>query len=225
MRGYVQKTTNNTLYLNVKYHSICEIAKSARDGFEAIKVPDPSSGGEVTKHVRRYDTIEAFVTGIEFRDTKQQYTTRYLSWEIHLVNAQGEPAVLSIPFKSNASDRFMKVAENIDFTKPVEFRAWCDTSGEKDKTAFYIGQRVNDTDEKSVRVEQKYKKGNMGDCPEAVEELDGWSYAAQLKYLHGQMLNVVVPRVEAANEMRNGRTVEQEHDPFSDEEDDDGIPF
>lgn len=197
MKGYVQKQSTGTLWFNVKYHSICEISKQARDGFESIKVPDVSTGEEITKHIRRYDTIEAMITGIEWRDTKQQYVTRFQSWEVHLLNAEGVPAILKIPFKSNASDRFMKVAENIDFTRPVEFRAWCDTSGDKDKTAFYIGQRVNENDEKSVKVEQKYKKGQMGDCPEAVEEIDGWNYGAQLKYLHSQMINVVIPRVEA----------------------------
>lgn len=227
MRGYVQKTVKNTLYFTVKYHSICEISKDLRDGFESIKVPDPSTGGEVVKHIKRYDTIEAFITAIEWRDTKKQYATRFMSWEVHLLNAEGVPAVLTIPFKSNASDRFMKVAENIDFMRPVEFRAWLDSHGEKEKTAFYIGQRANEADEKSVRVEQKYKKGQMGDCPEAVEELDGWNYSAQLKYLHGQMMNVVIPRVEVANAKRNGSKTAEEENPFGleDDETDDGIPF
>ena len=219
MRGYVQKKANNTLFFTVKYHSICEISKQAREGFESIKVPDVSTGEEITKHIRRYDTIEAMITGIEWRDTKQQYVTRFQSWEIHLLNSEGMAAVLKIPFKSNASDRFMKVAENIDFSRPVEFRAWCDTSGEKDKTAFYIGQRVNENDEKSVKVEQKYKKGQMGDCPEAVEEIDGWNYGAQLKYLHSQMLNVVIPKVEAIQASKHMERPGEQGEP------DDGYPF
>lgn len=167
--------------------------------------------------------IEAMVTDIQWRDTKQQYVTRFQSWEIHLKNAEGIPAVLSIPFKSNASDRFMKLAENIDFSRPVEFRAWCDTSGEKDKTAFYVGQRAHEADEKSVKVEQKYKKGQMGDCPDAVEEIDGWNYGPQLKYLHGQMMNVVIPRVQAIAAMANQNGHEEEADPFA--EDDDTADF
>lgn len=218
MRGYVQKTTDNALRLTVKYDSICEVSKQARDGFEDIKVPDVSSGEELTKHIRRYDSIEAMITNVEWRDTKQEYAVRFQSWRIHLRNAEGKPAVLEIPFKSNASDRFMKLAENIDFSRPVEFRAWRDTKSEKAKTAFYVGQRVNENDEKSVKVEQKYKMGQMGNCPEGVEELDGWNFAAQRKYLHSQMINVVIPKVQAFNAMQNERP-EPEIDPFAEEDD------
>lgn len=222
MRGYVQKQSNNGLRFTVKYHSICEVSRKEKEGFEEIKITDVSTGEEITKYVRRYDALDAFVTKIEFRDTKQQYETRFMSWLVHLTNAEGKPATLEIPFKTNASDRFMKLAENIDFARPVEFRAWCDTTGKKDKTAFYVGQRVNEADEKSVKVDQKYKKGDMGDCPEAVEELDGWNYSAQLKYLHAQMLNVVVPRVEAANAMRAEQNVhEEEQNPFAEDEEND----
>jgi hypothetical protein len=202
MRGYVQQQSSNTLYFDVKYGSICETSKKERDGFETIKVIDVSTGEELTKHIRRYDTIEALITKIEWRDTRQQYATRFQSWEIHLLNSQNEPAVLRLPLKSSASDRFMKCAENIDFARPVEFRAWKDTRGEREKTAFYIGQRVNESDEKSVKVDQKYKQGDMGECPEGVEELDGWNFAAQRKFLYTQMINVVIPKVEAVNAMR-----------------------
>lgn len=226
MRGFVEKTANNTLLLTVKYHSICEVSRKERNGFEMIKVPDISTGEEITKYVKRYDTIEAMVTNIEWRDTKQQYDTRFQSWRIHLRNADGDRAVLEIPFKTNACDRLMKLAENIDFSKPVEFRAWCDSSGKKDKTAFYVGQRENDADEKSVTVPQKYTRANMGNCPEAVQGIDGWSYSAQLQYLHGQMMNVVIPRVQAAAAMANERPDNDDGEPFvGDESDDDTAPF
>lgn len=215
MRGYVQKTTDNALRLTVKYDSICEISKQAREGFEDIKVPDVSTGEELTKHIRRYDSIEALITNIEWRDTKQEYAVRFQSWRIHLRNAENQPAILEIPFKSNASDRFMKLAENIDFSRPVEFRAWRDTKSDKAKTAFYVGQRANENDEKSAKVEQKYRMGQMGDCPEGVEELDGWNFAAQRKYLHSQMINVVIPRVQAVNAMSENSA---EPNPFADDE-------
>lgn len=223
MRGYVEKTNRANLIFTVKYHSICEVSRKEREGFEEIKVPDVSTGEEITKFIRRYDALEAMVTNIEWRDTKQQYETRFQSWRIHLLNAERIPAVLEIPFKTNACDRFMKLAENIDFSRPVEFRAWCDTTGKKDKTAFYVGQRVHENDEKSVSVPQKYTRENMGECPEAVEGIDGWNYSAQLRYLHSQMMNVVIPRVQAAAAMapqNGGEHTEDESDPFAHEDDD-----
>lgn len=219
MRGYVQKQESTGLRFSVKYYCICEVAEKPRDGFQEITVPNPSTGKDVSKYIKPYDTVDALITKIEFRDTKDQYPVRYMSWRIFLRNAENQPAVLELPFKSNASERFMKCAENIDYTRPVEFRAWKDGSGDKDKTAFYIGQRVNEADEKSVKVEQKYKQGAMGDCPGWVEELDGWSSAAQKKFLHGRMIDVVIPRVEAANAMRDQRPEhEEESDPFAEDD-------
>lgn len=215
--GYVQKQAAATLYFTVKYHSICEISRKPREGFEEIKVPDISTGEELTKFIRRYERIAAMITAIEWRDTKQQYVARFQSWEIHLLDEEGVPAVLRIPFRSNASDRFMKLAENLDFSKPVEFRAWKDTSGDKDKTAFRVMQD-------GQTVLQKYKKGEMGDCPEGEEGLDGWNFAAQRKYLHGQVMNVVIPRVQAVQaSLGMAESNGHEPDPFADE--DEGAEF
>ena len=47
---------------------------------------------------------------------------------------------LSISLNSQIASRFMKTAENIDWSKPVEFRAWHDKQTDPPKTAFFIGQ-------------------------------------------------------------------------------------
>lgn len=208
MKGLVAKQDTGTVYLMVKYHCICEVSKKPREGFDPITVPDMSTGEEITKYIRRYD-LEGMITNIEWRDTKQQYETRFRSWRIH-VDAAGTPVVLEIPWGSNPSDRFMKTAENINFSKPVEFRVWKDGKGKTDKTAFAIFQD-------GMNVPAKYRRGEMGDCPEATEEVDGWDFGPQLRYLHGQMMNMVVPRVQAAAAM--GRPQEpEEADPFADEQ-------
>src|SRR5258708_4955007 len=138
MKGLVPQQSRDTIYLMVKYHCICAVSKKPREGFEAIKDVDVSTGEEITKYIKRYD-IEGIVQKIEWRDTKQQYQNRFMSWRIQ-IDANGVPVVLEIPWKSAPSDRFMKLAENIDFTKPVEFRAWKDTKGKTDKTGFAVFQ-------------------------------------------------------------------------------------
>lgn len=210
MKGLVAKQDTGTVYLVVKYHCICEVSKRPREGFDPITVPDMSTGEEITKYIRRYD-LEGMVKGIEWRDTKQQYETRFRSWRI-LVDAAGTPVVLEIPWGSNPSDRFMKTAENIDFSKPVEFRVWKDSKGKIDKTAFAIFQD-------GANVPAKYRRDEMGDCPEATEEVDGWDFGPQLRYLHGQIINVVIPRVHAAAEMLKTQPNEAA-DPFTEEEED-----
>lgn len=214
MKGLVAKQSGDTVHLATKYYCICEISRKPREGFEAIKVPDISSGEEITKYIKRYD-LEGIVTKIEWRDTKQEYEVRYQSWRIH-VDANGTPVILEIKWKSAPSDRFMKVAENINFAKPVEFRAW---QGRNQKTgkpqaAFAIFQDGNN-------VPAKYKQGDMGECPEAVEDLDGWDFRAQLKFLHSQMLHVVIPKVDAIEE---GRSAQRAHPVTEDEADDWGAP-
>ena len=52
----------------------------------------------------------------------------------------------------------MRTAEAIDFTRPVEFRAWQEK--ETKNTAFFIGQRENEADDKAQTVRQLYTKDN-----------------------------------------------------------------
>lgn len=215
MKGLGLHQEQATKYLAVKYNTICETSKQAREGFKEIKIVDKTTGDEITKYIRAYDFVEGMITGIEWRDTGRQYKTRFMSWKLSM-DAAGIPVVLEIPLKSAAGDRFMKLAEQIDFAKPVEFRAWLDTSGDKDKTAFHVLQD-------GQTVLQKYKKGQMGDCPEAVEEIDGWNKSAQLKFLHGQIMNVVVPKLQATRAMlgdgEQSQEDGQERDPFAEEDD------
>ena len=91
----------------------------------------------------------------------------------------------------------MKLAENIDYTKPVEFRAWHDNKS--DSTAFFVGQKVENTDEKSLSVPQKYTRDNPNGLPPPKEKYDGgWSYDDQMAFLHQRMMEVVIPMVHAA---------------------------
>lgn len=208
MKGLVEKSEKDTVYLVVKHHSICQESKVERQGFEPVEVINPRSGETSVKFIKRYDTLEALVTKIEWRDTGDQYDQRYLSWRVHL-DAAGTPCILEIPFKSRISSRFMKVAENLNFTQPVELRAWHDKK--TDSTAFFCGQG-------GVSVPQRYSKDEPGDCPPPEEVGFGeWNFSAQNKWLHGRMINIVIPAVEAAREMHvpiNGHDTSGPDDEF-----------
>lgn len=197
MKGFQQKSENTGKFFVVKHNSVCQESSKAREGYEPVEVVNPQTRETVIKFIKRYDTLEAMVTRIEWRDTENQYDQRYMSWKIHLKadsfrpGQPSETGVLELPFNSRVGSRFMKLAENIDFTKPVEFRAWRDTK--TDSTAFLVAQ-----DGKSVP--QKYTRDNPGDCPEPVQKFGGkWNFDDQMEYLHGQMVNVVIPKVEAIN--------------------------
>jgi hypothetical protein len=191
MKGLQQQTDSGVVFLTIKHGSLVEERKQPQDGFEPITVKNPRTETESVKFIKRYKAVEALVTKIEWRDTGDQYDQRYQSWRIHL-DADGTPCILEIPFQSRASSRFMKLAENIDYSQPVEFRAWHDAK--EDKTAFFVGQN-------GQSVLQKYTRDNPGECPPPVKRgvMGKWNFDDQTEWLHSLMLNVVIPRVDATN--------------------------
>lgn len=193
--GLQEKGGGSKIFLAIKHDCICQESKIEREGFEPVEVTNPETEEKSIKFIKRYRGVAAMITKIEWRDTGERYDRQYTSWRIHL-DMGGAAAVLEIPFHSRHSSRFMKLAENIDYAKPVEFRAWYDA---KDKsTAFYVGQWENEDDEKSLSVPQKYTREHPGPCPEPVQRLGGkWNFDDQMDFLHSRMMTIVIPQVEA----------------------------
>lgn len=233
MRGFQERSESTGKFFVIKHHTICEESSKEKPGFHPVEVMNPTNKEIVIKFIKPYAALEAMVTRIEWRDTEDKYEQRYMSWKLHL-DADGNKGVLEIPFQSRVSSRFMKLAENIDFLRPVEFRAFRDQK--TDSTAFYVGQRENEEDEKSASVPQLYTKDNPGDCPPPVQRMGGkWNFDDQTEFLHERMMHVVIPRVAAAQialgEQTNGHHEFNERppdeDPYRDAPpiDDDDIPF
>jgi len=188
MKGLVEDTHEQNVFLTVKHHSIVEQSKKPQPGFEAIEVTNPRSGEQITKYIKRYRSVEALVTKIEWYDTGDRYDARYMGWKLYL-NAAGTACVLDLPFNSKAANRFMKCAENVVWSEPVEFSVWEDKEG---STAFVMRQ-----DGEVVR--QKYTRDNPGKCPPPTQSRSGkWNYDAQTDFLYERITGVVIPAVEAA---------------------------
>lgn len=192
--GAHEKTGGGGKFFVIKHHCICEESKIAKPGFEPRDVLNPQTNEQLIRYIKPYGSLVGYITDIEYRDTEDRYDQQYVDWRIHL-NLGEESGVLNIPFHSRHSSRFMMLAENIDYSRPVEFRAWKDGEG---GTAFYVGQFQNEEDEKSVKVDQKYKKDDMGDCPQGEKVLGGkWNFDDQNKFLYGRMMDVVIPSIKA----------------------------
>jgi len=204
--------------LFAKYFTLCQVSKTPREGFKPITVQNPQTEDEVTKYIKSYDKVIGYITKIEWRDTEEKYDQQFLSWNIHLDDGEGMKVVLSLDFDSAPSSRFMNLAENIDFTKMVEFSAWRDVSGKAPKTAFAVKQD-------GQNVPQKYTKDNTGERPEMVKELGKWNSRTQMIWLHGRMMNVVIPAVDAANAKREFTQPEQSKTAESDDGWDEGADF
>lgn len=204
-KGLQKKSDSGAIFLAVKHNSLVRESKGPKEGFEEIEVENPRTKEKVKKYIERFSAVEGAVTKIEWYDTEQKYDVRYQGWKIY-IDANTEQVVLDLPFSSIPASRFMKVAENIDWTKDVEFRAWKDRSG--DKTAFWVGQN-------NESVHQKYTRDNPGDCPPPIQNFKGdWKYDDQMEFLFTRMKEVVIPAVEKANAWRHeGKPNEESSNP------------
>lgn len=191
--------------LFAKYFSICEVAKKPREGFEEIEVDNPQTGESVKKYIKRYEKVIGRIVNLEWRDTRDRYEQQYLSWIITLDDGEGMKATLTLDFNSRPSHRFMNLAENLDFTKPVEFSAWRDISGKAPSIAFAVKQN-------GVKVDQLYSKDNPGERPAGIKKLGKWNFDDQMIWLHERMMHVVIPKLRASVEME--LLDEEEESPF-----------
>lgn len=189
MKGFQQKTQGEGNFFAIKHGSIVRESKTPQEGFEKIEITDRRTGEKFTKYIQRYDTIEALITKIDWYDTEQRFTKRYQGWKLYL-NANEKKGILDLPIQSRTTSRFMKLAENLDFTKPVEFRAWHDSKS--DSTAIFVGQN-------GASVSQKYTRENPNGMPEPTQDFKkNWDYSKQEEFLYKRMIEVVIPKVNAS---------------------------
>lgn len=185
MKG-LQEKTDGGIFLHIKHGTICEESKTPKEKFVPIEVTNPRSGVSSTKYIKPYKLVEAMIKRIEWYE-REYDGTPFMGWKL-VLDADGVPCTLDLPLQSQTATRFMKLAENIDFTLPVEFSAWKTLD---DKTALSVKQG-------GVNVPQKYTKDNPGDCPPPVQGFGKkWNYDAQTQFLHERMTQVVIPRLNA----------------------------
>ncbi len=194
MKGFQEDTGRSALYFAIKHHGIVEESKRERPGFSPIDIFVQRTGETITKYIKRYKAIEGFITKVDYRESEFE-GVKFNSWKISIVDDGGQLGVLDLLLNSNPGTRFMKLAENLDFTKPVEFSAWHDTKD--DKTAFVVKQN-------GQSVPQKYTRENPGKCPEPAQRgrQGKWDYTDQEDFLYDRMINVVIPAVERAEAAR-----------------------
>jgi hypothetical protein len=195
MKGLQEANQNRTTFLVIKHSTICEESKQERPGFKPVEVTNPRTKETITKYIKPYNGVEAMVCKIEWY-TREFEDKTFRGWKLHL-DAAGVPCVLDLPFDSRAAGRFMKLAENIDYTQPVEFRAWHDAK--TDSTAFFVAQG-------GKSVPQLYTKENPGKCPPPTRSTvtGKWNFEAQSEFLFNRMTEVVIPTVERAGNVMPG---------------------
>jgi hypothetical protein len=179
---------NDGLFLSVKHGALCLESKEPKEGYELIT--GEVNGEQYAKYYKKYAGLTGRITKVEWYERAGDYGTfRGLKLT---VKDGGEHYILDLPFEKRPYDYFTKVAENIDYSKPVEFVAWPDRKHDK-VTAFAIKQD-------GKFVQWKYTRDDMGECPEAKQTRTGkWNFDDQRDWLLDRVLTVVAPMVEAAS--------------------------
>jgi len=191
--------SEGSIFLKLKHGAICQESKTEREGYK-LKEGVLRDGTQYRKWIKPYKAVSGYVTKLEWYDREHE-GRKYRGWNIH-IDADGTNCVLEIGFQSRANGRFMKLAENIDFRKPVRFSAWQDHK--TDTLAFNVQQD-------GVSVPQKYTRENPHDLPEPIQRASGkWDYGAQEDFLCQRIHDVVIPTVEAANALRPLREAQPE---------------
>lgn len=176
--------------LVVKRGGICRESNHEMEGFEHVK--GDVDGEPYEKWIQKFGSVDGMVTDIKWYDTEDQYSTRYQGLKITIDDGD-ENFTLDLPYASKSYDAFTKFAENIDFSKPVEFIAYPDREN-KDSTVFNAKQ-----DGQMIR--QKYTKAYVesgeSDCPQAVENkrTGKWNFDAQRDWLLDNLLDNIVPKI------------------------------
>lgn len=187
----LEHTERNGKFLSIKHGAICLESKEPKEGYELIEGVTPS-GEPYSKYIRKFKGVRGLIVKIEWYSREYNGDTFK---GLHLtIKDGGERCILDLPFERRHYDYFTKIAENIDYSKPVTFETWPDTKNAKPgkpvPTAFVCIQ-----DDKYVQW--KYARGNMGDCPEPVQRASGkWNFDDQRDWLLDRMLKYVIPHVE-----------------------------
>ena len=194
-----ERTESAGTFLTVKKGAIClerklpetpaELERLLSEGW--VEDEGDVDGRPYHKLIKKFASVDGRITKIEWYDREVAFGRRR---GLHLrLKDNGDNFTLDLAFEKKPFDFFTKVAENIDYTQPVEFIAWPDREDSK-KTNFACKQN-------GKWVQWKYKKDDMGECPPAVQsKVTGkWNFDTQREWLLERLLTVVAPMAEAAN--------------------------
>lgn len=183
----------NGIWLKIKHGCICQESKVEKEGYKKVEGV-LQDGTPWKKWIHPYKAVSGYIDKIDRYD-REDNGRKYRGWNITITDGDAN-YVLDIPFSGvRVNSRWMKIAENIDYTKPVRFTAWTDKK--TDSTALNIQQD-------GVTVPQKYTREEPNGLPEPVQRSSGkWDYGEQEDFLVDRIIRFVIPNVEVIAANRN----------------------
>lgn len=132
-----------TLYLNVFDYSICMKSKEPVDApgwsEEPIKTVNPTTKEEKLTWVKRFDPVIARIIRVKREKKSFDSGNTIVQWTLTLL-AGGKYASLQCVTMDSFLKRFLMIAPNLDFSKPVAISAWMGNNKGKPAQKFSIRQ-------------------------------------------------------------------------------------
>lgn len=192
-----KSTGGGAVFLSVRQGVLAETSSEPKEGFVSHSYPNKRTGETITKYFKYYNAVEGLVNSVVWYDTKDKYEVQYRGFKVNM-DVDGQSVVLDLGFGSKPYDVFVRVAPNVDWSKPVKFSAW---KGDDDKQAFVLWQDGS-------ALKYAFTRENPNGCPEATfDEFSGWNFSAVNKFLYDNMVTEVIPKVDLAAAERKGSDI------------------
>ena len=197
VEGFIKKTKSDTVYFRVFDGSICQTSKEAREGWEGpIETTNPQDKTPVYTYIDRYDQVVARIVDVNKYQKTFDNGGKVSGFELTLL-AGPRRAIFRLKWIEPVLKRFLKVAENIDFNKPVRISVFSTIKNGKKGTAVSFQQGDGPVDQWN-KVNEFWGRDNA-ELPQGVHDDmdDSWDYKEQNKFLGQKFAETVLPRIKA----------------------------
>jgi hypothetical protein len=183
------------IYLEIKHYCLWQALKKHVNGCETLDVTNPTNGQTVTKFGYRYDTVTGHAVKMVKYDTERKYSKRYFGFKLHIADG-GDRFVLDLPYNSQGLRRFLRVARNIDWNRPLSITVFKGKKSERgggEETGIWFQQGGS-------TVKPYYTKEQPHGMPEAIydDAEQKWDFRSQHRWLVERLKEETIPDIEEA---------------------------
>lgn len=190
-----KQSESSLVYLEVKHYSLWRGLKKKVDGCDEVDANNPSTGQTVRKYGYKYRSVSGRAVKLVKYDTEQKYSKRYFGFKLHLMD-EGGTFVIDMPYQSQILRRFLRLARNIDWTKPFSITIF---KGKKKE-----GAGVEETgiwfEQSGETVKSYYTLEHPHGMPAATQDPDTheWDFKAQHRWLVERLKSETIHDIETA---------------------------
>lgn len=194
--GLQRQTDSNAVYLAAKHFCLWQELKQPREGSVSVEVTNPETKQVITKHGFRNKTVEG--RAVKMEPYKREHAgKKYIGYKLHLQDGP-DLFVLDFPYESIFLRNFLKVAPNVDWTKPLSISVFKgkDDDGEPQQS-YWFRQKVGDDYQ---TLKWAFTREHPNGQPEPVKNArtDKWDFSTQQEWLVDKLDNETIPAIMEA---------------------------